>query len=224
MVNAIKSAVHAVGWWVYLSRAERRHALVGPARGWQMKREFQLRFLREKGLLPSHEFLDLGCGTLRGGIPIIRYLETGRYVGVESRAKVLAEGKKELQEQGCAAKAADLIWTPRLSEVHLDRRFDMTWAFSVLVHMSDPVLDEALGFVKRHMAPSGIMYANASIGTMPEGRSQDQPVVARPFPIYREAAARHGLGITDIGSLRECGHISHDAHQDGQRMLEIRPV
>jgi len=51
--------------------AEQRHGLVGPARLWKMKRDFQIGFLKNFGLKPDNVLLDLGCGTLRGGIPII---------------------------------------------------------------------------------------------------------------------------------------------------------
>ena len=68
---------------------ERRHSLVGPPDLWEMKREFQIRFLRQAGLSPEHYLLDIGCGTLRGGIPLIDYLETGHYFGLESRQQGL---------------------------------------------------------------------------------------------------------------------------------------
>lgn len=65
------------------SRKERRHALVGPARLWKMKREFQIRFLRDMALKPEHYVFDIGCGTLRGGLPIIQYLDSGRILALK---------------------------------------------------------------------------------------------------------------------------------------------
>jgi len=46
-----------------------------------MKRRFQIDFFRRQGLRPDQTLFDLGCGTLRGGIPIIDYLEPGFYTG-----------------------------------------------------------------------------------------------------------------------------------------------
>jgi hypothetical protein len=46
-----------------------------------MKRDFQIKFLIEAGLEPEHYFCDLGCGTLRVGLPVIEYLAPGRYFG-----------------------------------------------------------------------------------------------------------------------------------------------
>ena len=35
------------------TKEERRHALVGPANLWKMKRDFQIQFLRDMGLKPG---------------------------------------------------------------------------------------------------------------------------------------------------------------------------
>ena len=64
-----------------ITKKKRRHGMVGPPYLWKMKREFQIKFLTDMDLKPDHYLLDLGCGTLRGGIPIIEYLEIGHYFG-----------------------------------------------------------------------------------------------------------------------------------------------
>ena len=71
------------------SKEERRHALVGPAHLWEMKRDFQIQFLKAMGMKPEHYLFDIGCGTLRGGIPLISYLHSGHYFGAEVRAEAL---------------------------------------------------------------------------------------------------------------------------------------
>ena len=61
------------------SRQERRHSLVGAGNLWKMKQQFQIDFLTEQGLSKSDLLLDIGCGTLRGGIPMISFLDAGNY-------------------------------------------------------------------------------------------------------------------------------------------------
>jgi cyclopropane fatty-acyl-phospholipid synthase-like methyltransferase len=203
------------------ARQARRHALVGPARLWQMKRASQIDFLRATGLRPHHRLLDLGCGTLRGGIPLIEYLDEGHYVGVDVRATALAEARKELRDAGLESKHPRLVLCPDLSRLALDHRFDRIWAFSVLIHMSDDVVDHALGFVSRHLAPGGAFYANVLVGEGRTGAWEEFPVIARPPSFYRRASARHGLAVDDVGALRDHGHVSHVESQDGQRILRI---
>lgn len=78
------------------TKKERRHAMVGPAHLWKMKRDFQIQFLKTMNLKREHYLLDIGCGTLRGGIPLIAYLQDGHYFGVEVREKALNEGRKRV--------------------------------------------------------------------------------------------------------------------------------
>jgi hypothetical protein len=51
-------------------------------------------WLVELGLKPDHNFADYGCGTLRMGVHAIKYLEPGRYWGLEISGDFLEEGRK----------------------------------------------------------------------------------------------------------------------------------
>jgi SAM-dependent methyltransferase len=188
------------------SSSERRHALVGPMAVWQVKRDFQIAFLRGHSLQPQHRLADLGCGTLRGGIPIIDYLDAGNYHGFDVRAEALEEAGRELESNGLTHKHPVLTQSENLGSLELDETFDVIWAFSVLMHMSDDVLDGALAFVGRHLAPSGIMYANVTTDRRPDGQWRGFPVIHRSWDFYREAAAGHGLDAEQLGTLAELGH------------------
>ena len=91
---------------------------------WKMKRDFQIDFLKISGLQPDHHLLDIGCGTLRGGIPLIAYLDEGRYFGIEARAEVLDEGRKELRENGLEYKNPSLFAAPDISALAIEQKFD----------------------------------------------------------------------------------------------------
>jgi len=199
-----------------------RHALVGPPDLWEMKRRFQIGFLRSVGLEPRQRLLDLGCGTLRGGIPLIAYLDPGHYAGVEVRGEVLDEGRRELEESGLADRAPQLVHCPRLAELDLGRRFDVAWAFAVLIHMDDDILDEAVAAVARHLDDGGVFYASANVGSEPSGTWQGFPVVHREEAFYADVFRRQGLALTDLGPLTSFGHhhprLAPEA-QSRQRML-----
>ena len=202
--------------------AERRHAMVGPAELWRMKREFQIQFLKQVGLTPQHYLLDIGCGTLRGGIPIIDLLGVGHYFGLERRAVVLEEGKKELEESGLSNKRPVLLLVEEISSLKLQRKFDYIWAFSVLIHMEDAILLNTLSFVREHLEGTGFFYANVRIGNEPDGEWQGFPLVSRSLEFYREACASNGLQLCDVGSLNELGHPGGSPKQ--RRMLKIWKV
>jgi cyclopropane fatty-acyl-phospholipid synthase-like methyltransferase len=204
------------------STFERRQAMVGPGHLWKMKRDFQIRFLKSVGMTPEHNVLDFGCGVLRGGLPIIEYLNDGHYYGIESRKAVLDEGVRALQEAGLESKVPTLIVIDDLPGTTLDRKFAIIWAFSVLIHMEDGILDTYLDFVSRHLEPTGRMYANVNMGNGKDGKWQEFPVVSRNREFYTAAAERHGLQVADVGSLRSLGHVSGSPGQDLQMMLEFR--
>lgn len=203
------------------ARLDGRHALVGPSRLWRMKRDFQIKFLRDMSLLPGHHLCEIGCGTLRGGIPIIRYLEEGHYCGIEVRESALNEARRELEEAGLEDKAPTLVISQDTSQISLDKRFDFIWAFSVLFHMNDETLKNALSFVKKHLKDNGVFYANVNIGEKAEGNWQGFPVVSRSFEFYESVCAKMDLTPTDIGNLRDLGHHSGKKSHDDQRMLKI---
>jgi cyclopropane fatty-acyl-phospholipid synthase-like methyltransferase len=196
-----------------------RHALVGDAWLAGMKRRFQFKFLSSRGLRPEHRLLDIGCGTLRGGIPLIDYLDCGNYVGVESRPKVLEEGRRELVESGFEHKRPLLINAAHPAEIEPEAPFDFAWAFSVLFHMPDEVVDAYLSFVSGALAERGELYANVLLGDGPPEKWCGFPVVERPREQYERWAVSHGLSIDDIGTLESLGHRTG---VDGDEMTMLR--
>jgi len=203
------------------STFERRQEMVGPGYLWRMKQDFQIAFLKSVGLAPEQYVLDLGCGVLRGGLPMIEYLDEGHYYGIESRKAVLDEGVKALHERGLQRKVPTLLAIDDLSKVELGRRFDLIWSFSVLIHMEDRILGDCLSFVSRHLDSHGRMYANVTIGKDEDGSWQGFPVVTRSREFYKSAAGRHGLELIEVGTLASLGHLSGAPSQDSQVMLEL---
>jgi len=203
-----------------LTEKQRRHLLVGPATLWKMKRDFQIDFMKRMGLRPENTLLDIGCGTLRGGVAFIDYLDAGNYCGIDVRENALAEGRKELAEHGLEGKQPELLLVPDMSKLVLDRKFDFIWSFSVLFHMTDEILDDALAAVSRALKDDGVFYANVHLGHERDAWLEF-PVVWRTMDAYREKCARVGLEVTEVGLLRDLGHLSKIESQDDQMMLKF---
>jgi SAM-dependent methyltransferase len=204
-----------------LNRRAWRHHLVGPVEFWKMKRDFQMAFLRSQGLQAGHRLLDIGCGTLRGGIPIIAYLDPGHYWGIEVRPSVLAEGLKELCDAGLEDKSPTLI-VGDIGAIEIPVRLDFVWAFSVLMHMTDEIVEATVAFVARQIRSGGAFYANVRTDAKrADGHWQGFPVASRPLGFYQAICERHGLVVQDLGELAALGHRSGSATQDLQHMLRI---
>jgi SAM-dependent methyltransferase len=157
---------------------------------------------------------------LRGGLPLIEYLESGHYVGIEARAAVLEEGRRELDEAQLSHKQPVLMCASDPARVALTGSFEFIWAFSVLVHLRDELVDGYLGLVSRTLSDGGEFYANAWLGDHPAANWQGFPVVARSHESYERWAASHGLVVDDIGTLDTLGHRMGSG--DNGMMLRFR--
>ncbi len=226
-MNKLARKFRRLFWRLTASESEKRHQLVGRPDSWEMKREFQYKFLTENGLEPQHYLVDLGCGTLRGGIPLIELLDAGHYYGLEARAEVLEQGREELKKYGLEDKSPTLLVSDDLANLEVDQKFDVIWSFAVLIHMSDDILETALTFVSKHLKSDGIFYANVNISDEPDGHWQGFPIVRRSFEFYEDACRRHGMSVKDIGPLTDFGHSKPGQSVEKQaykRMLEIRQI
>lgn len=201
----------------------KRREMVGVPHLWSVKRQFQLDFLRDQGLEADHYLLDVGCGTLRGGAPLIAYLDPGRYYGIEKRPEVLAEGIEELETHGLQDREPVLVTAPGPSDVSFPVAFDVAWAYSVLFHLEDPELRECLSFVRRHLVEDGTFFANVEAGDREKESWKEFPVVWRTVERYRKLGREGGFEVEDLGSLRSLGQESGLERDDEQRMLQFRP-
>lgn len=198
-----------------------RHAAAGPARQWRALQRFQIDFLTKHGLEPHHQLIDIGCGTLRGGIPLIKLLQTGHYTGIEIRQDVLELARNELRLAGLNHKDAKLIHTTGLSSLALEHVAEYVWAFDVLIHMDDDALNGCLSFVSGHMAQGGAFYGNTHIGEGSAGKWRGFPIVRHPMTWYEQTARRFGLVTADVGSLSEHGLVDPQPEPQSRRMLRF---
>ena len=226
----VRGARNRLSDWV-ISPAERRrrsrHRLVGPAKLWSMKRDFQVHFLNQMGLCADDTLLDIGCGTLRGGIPLIRLLAPGHYCGVEVREEALNNGRAELAEAKLLDKEPRLVLCDDLGSLQLEQRFRFAWSFSVLIHLNDEALRGCLQLAAAHLEPEGRFFANVNLHDEdepqpPERSWQGFPVVSRTLRFYEEAARDCGLRLEDLGPLSSLGHHSGMPAHDAQHMLCMR--
>jgi cyclopropane fatty-acyl-phospholipid synthase-like methyltransferase len=209
------------------SKYSARHSLVGPGDLWDVKRRFQIEFLKEAGLKPHHRLLDFGCGTLEGGLPLIEYLDQGNYFGLDVRTETLKEACNELEESGLDQKKPTLIHCHDLSSLNFRKGFDFIWAFSVLIHLADDKLEEMLAFAASNLSLSGKILANVRYGDKADGHWRNFPLVSRNQEFYQHTFEKHGLRVRDIGALREFGHIARPRSEKEellQRMLEARTL
>ena len=103
---------------------------------WEKIGNLQFDFLKKMGLKPEHYFLDVGCGSLRGGVHFINYLEPSHYFGIDKNKELLDAGKNiELKKEELETKKPTLIQMDNFAFDSLNQKFDYALAQSVFTHL-----------------------------------------------------------------------------------------
>ena len=134
---------------------------VGPG-PWEAMGKYQAQYLINNGLKPQHFFLEVGCGALRGGVHLIRYLETGHYFAIDNESSLLeAAVNVEIPENRLQEKRPTLFLTRDfdLSFVPIGVRFNMAWAHSVFTHLNPEQIKRCMSAVGEHLVEDGIFFA-----------------------------------------------------------------
>jgi len=104
---------------------------------WEEIGSLQMNFLLKEGLERSNCLLDIGCGSLRGGVHFINYLDEGNYIGIDKNSKLISEGiKHELNEKLINSKKPILINTENFNFKLIKKTPDISLAQSLFTHLN----------------------------------------------------------------------------------------
>ena len=172
---------------------------------WDEHRRFQLAFLKEQGLNPTHRLLEIGCGPLTGGVPIIHYLEPGNYVGIDIRSSALNLAWSEVGTAGLSGKNPRLICSETFGAQELgNQKFEFMLSFSVLFHLGDDVLRTYFANVAERLAPGGRCFAQINTH-LDDSKWLQFPFLRRTRDEYAAFAADVGLETSSLGTIEALG-------------------
>jgi cyclopropane fatty-acyl-phospholipid synthase-like methyltransferase len=126
---------------------------------WEEIGRLQFEFLRARGLKPRHRLLDIGCGSLRGGIHAIKYLDPGNYYGLDINPSLIEAGRHELSLAGLTHKNPHLALSGRFELGLFREKFDYLLALSVFTHLFANHIIRCLAEVREVLAPEGRFFA-----------------------------------------------------------------
>jgi SAM-dependent methyltransferase len=108
----------------------------GGATGWDQRGRFQLEFLKSRGVTEAHSLADVGCGPLRAGYHLIRYLNVGNYCGIDYNADFIRIAREAIvRDASLSSKAPRVQIIDDFGFAKLGSKFDIVLAFSVLNHV-----------------------------------------------------------------------------------------
>ncbi len=138
----------------------------------------QLDFLTRCGLMPGHTLVDIGCGSFRGGVKFIEYLNPGNYYGIDISNEIMTAGyEREIVQRGLDTRfpTANLQVSDDFGIQQFGVRFDYAIAQSVFSHLPVRYLQQCLTKIRSRMKPGGLFFA--TYFDCPPWHDFDQPLL-----------------------------------------------
>lgn len=173
---------------------------------WDEMGRLQFDFLVGQGLRRHHTLVDIGCGSLRGGVRLIPYLRRGRYLGIDKRADLIAAGvTHELSRWLRWRKHPELVVSDRFEFDRFSRHADVGIAQSLFTHLTPDVIEQCLRSLAA-WSPRCRLFATffeADTSQANPGEPHDHRRFAYTRDEMGELAQRAGWRFTYVG---EWGH------------------
>lgn len=167
---------------VEMIRADNHRGLVGGM--WNEIGQLQFEYVRAHGLARNNQFLDVGCGCLRGGLHFVNYLEAGHYYGIDLSQDILDVGYDvELKQAGLQQKLPrdNLYCTDEFDASRFGVAFDMALALSVFTHLPLDYMKLCLTRLADIIKPGGRFFATVFLS--PDNHDWNQALLHTPGDI-----------------------------------------
>jgi len=173
---------------------------------WEEMGELQFNFLVRQGLTPADCLLDIACGSLRGGVHFINFLDIGNYLGIDKENKLIELGiEKELGKEIYENKKPEFVVSDNFEFEKFSKKPRFSIAQSLFTHLIPKDICLCFEKLREFVEPGHIFFA-----TFFEGDSGTNPHTSNSFVAFyypREDIAtfanKHGWKNTYIG---EWGH------------------
>jgi cyclopropane fatty-acyl-phospholipid synthase-like methyltransferase len=123
--------------------------------------ELQLELLKLEACGPGAHVLEVGCGCLSAGVPVMRYLARSHYVGIEPNRWLLDAALTDWRVRLLVAtKRPTFLERTDFDAAEVGRTFDYVLSHSILSHCAHWQLDQFMGNVQGVLSPGGRIVAS----------------------------------------------------------------
>jgi hypothetical protein len=181
---------------------------------WEEIGRLQFDFLVRQGLKPTHCFLDIACGCLRGGVNFIKYLEPGNYLGIEKEGSLIDIGiNSELGKEMYEQKKPELVVSGAFEFHKFSKRPNFSLAQSLFSHLSEKDICLCLKNLGQFVGAGHIFFA-----TFLEGDSAGNPTDSHSLKGFEYTRA----AMEDFGASNgwKSAYIGDWNHPRNQKMMK----
>jgi len=186
---------------------------------WDEIGKLQFDFMLKQGLEPHHILLDIGCGSLRGGIHFIKYLKKGNYLGIDKNKSWVKTGiKKELGKCTFEEKKPIFIFSDKFEFNKFSKVPDYAIAQSLFTHLDKEDIELCLKQLRKIVNLGCIFYATffeINLEQQNSGKSHSHRGFQYTQNQMRTFGEKNGWKARYIGDWN---------HPRGQRMMEYAAV
>jgi len=126
---------------------------------WEEIGKLQFDFLVSQGLKPGHTLLDIGCGSLRGGVHFINYLNTGNYLGLDKEQELINRGiEQELGKEMQIEKKSEFVISDCFEFNNFSKMPDYAIAQSLFTHLVENDIKLCLQNLKEYIGDKSITF------------------------------------------------------------------
>jgi cyclopropane fatty-acyl-phospholipid synthase-like methyltransferase len=131
--------------------------------------QIQFELLRREGLERNSRLLEIGCGCLNAGVPLIQYLDAGKYFGIDPNPWLREAAIKHRRVRRLILQKRPVFLNNQMFDAsELGVRFDYIFAHSILSHAAHWQLSQFLENTSKVLAPNGKILASVRLA---EGNS-----------------------------------------------------
>ena len=184
---------------------------------WEEIGKLQFDFLVQQGLKPSHCFLDIGCGSFRGGIHFINYLNPGNYLGIDKEKALIDLGIEKELGNAVYEKKPELVVSDNFRFERFSKKPQFSLAQSLFTHLNAQDICLCLKQLRRFVEADHFLFA-----TFLEGRSSRNPETSHSLVAFRYT--RDEMTRFDESCGWKAIYIGNWNHPRNQMMMKYQAI
>src|SRR5207237_831903 len=115
-----------------------------------------------QGMTERSRVLEVGCGCLSSGLPLIEHLQSGRYAGIEPNRWLVEAALAKFPHLD--TREPRFLWRSDFDASELGMRFDYVIAHSVLSHAAHWQMEALLQRVRDVVDEGAVLLASLRLG------------------------------------------------------------